>query len=221
MQPRPAHFHHTRGGAQQAGEPPEQGRLARPRRAEQRHGLPLGQGEVDAAQRGDLLAGCAVHVDHAGAAAHGGRGACHAGASRSWSGSTPWASVPLAVTAATARTPIAAPSSAASGPGVGTYDSGGAAGWVMNSGTLRTTRNAAANPAPMPTSVPNPSTMSCSVSSAPRSVRLATPVAARAAYSYRRLRADRQRARIAAPAASSAPAAASARNSTLASPAPL
>src|SRR5260370_15499009 len=132
MQPRPAPFHHTRGGAQQAGQQPEKGRLARTGRAEQRRGLPLGHGEVDAAQRGDLLAGCAVHLDHAVAADHGGRDACHAGAFRSWSRSTPWASVPLAVTAATARTPIAAPSSAASGPGAGTYDSGGAAGPALN-----------------------------------------------------------------------------------------
>src|SRR5439155_19068350 len=80
-----------------AGQQPQQSGLAGSAPPQQRHLLPAGDREVNAAQRGDLLAGGAVDVDQVVAADRAG---CHAGASRSWLSRTPWTSATLAATAA-------------------------------------------------------------------------------------------------------------------------
>ncbi len=137
----PAHLDHAGRGPQQAGQQPQQRGLPGPGRAEQRDRVSLGHGEIHPAQRGDLLAGVAVHLDQAFAAHHDRRRgrhalpgpgpgrprhprsfprAAHVGVSRNWSRLTLRTSSRPAVPAAAASSTTATPSSTTSGAAAGT-----------------------------------------------------------------------------------------------------
>src|ERR1022692_4353733 len=171
------------GRPQQSGQVPEQRGLPGTRRAEQRDHLALAHSQFHPAQCGHLGTGGAIDMNEI-VAADRGRAAIwtepgdgHGSPARSRSGRTDRTS------AALGSTTSARPSSAARSAATGRYVSGGAGGWLMNSGTLRIATSVPAKPQASPTRTPNPRTTACSVSSAVRTVRRVTRLTMSAAYS--------------------------------------
>src|SRR5262249_45040305 len=120
----PAHLDQTRGRAEQPGQQPQQGGLARAGRAEQGDSLALGDPQIYPAQRGDRLSLGTVDLHQVVAADYDGCGGCgcdrHAGVSRSRSACTPRISVTLEMSAATRGNVAVTISSVATGPAAGT-----------------------------------------------------------------------------------------------------
>ena len=218
---------------------PEQGGLAGPGRAEQRDHLPGPDGQVDPAQRGHLGAGRSVDMHQVVTADRerrrpcwppGGRAAEDAAGDGGPPDAGPVTAQPPAAGRAARNGPAAgwprppraparpAPPRAA-GPGrrgaAGSL-SGGACGWLMNSGTLRTASSRGRETGGQPDDDTEAEHDGLLGEQGRADRRRGTRLASSAAYSYRRRRPDAYRPVIAAPAASAAAAAASARNSTVA-----